>query len=227
MRSYFVLLGAVLLASACLAQSAKEARYQELLDNNIIHVDSIEIPPGFHAPVFQNTHDVIWIAVDGAALTFRPPEGEPLEISFHAGDVRLLRSFAVRQVVNRGSTPARSVIVQLKARGVLSPGCYCSGSVEKAVCGCGGAPALPDVWAVVVGNITLSEATFQPGEGYRHGTRRDDSLLVAVSPAVVQDSMAGADPFTMKAADVKWLPAGIHQLRNAGDAPAKLVTIEF
>lgn len=227
MRSYLLLLGAVLLASACWAQSNKEARYQELLDNAVIHVDSIELPPGFHAPVFQNTHDVIWIAIDGAALAFRPPEGEAREISFRAGDVRLLRSFQVREVENRGSTLARSVVVQLKSHGVLNPGCYCSGSVEKAVCGCGGAPALPEVWAVVIGGVTLSEATFQPGEGYRHGTRRDDSLLVAVSPAVVQDMVDGADPFAMKAAEVKWLPGGTHQLRNAGDAPARLVTIEF
>lgn len=224
---YLWIVALLTVSQAMLAQSSKEARYQELLDNNVIHVDSIELPPGFHAPVFQNTHDVIWIAIDGAALTFLPPDGEAREISFHAGDVRLLRSFHVRAVENRGSTPARSVIVQLKSHGVLNPGCYCSGAVEKAVCGCGGAPALPDVWAVVVGNITLSEATFQPGEGYRHGTRRDDSLLVAISPAVVQDTIAGADSFTMKPAEVKWLPAGIHQLRNAGDSPARLVTIEF
>ena len=212
---------------AAFGQSPREARFQELLDNDVIHVDLLELPPGFHAPVFQNTHDVIWIAVDGAALTFLPPEGQPHEISFHAGDVRLLRSFQVREVENRGSTPARTVVVQLKSHGVLNPGCYCSGPVEKAVCGCGGATTLPEVWAVVVGGVTLSEATFEAGEGYRHGTRRDDSLLVAISPAVIQDTLTDADPVALKPGEVKWLPAGTHQLRNAGDSPARLVTLEF
>lgn len=217
----------LLLSCACLAQNAKEARFQPLLDNDTIHVDQLLLPPGYHAPVFQNTHDVIWIAIDGARLTFFPPEGEARELIFRAGDVRIFRSFQAREVENQGAEPVRSVVVQLKPHGMLAPGCFCSGNVEKAVCGCGDGSPLPDVWAVVVGNVTLSEATFQPGEGYRHGTRRDDSLLVAITPATIQDNVSGGNAVALKPGEVQWLPAGTHQLHNAGGAPARLVTLEF
>src|SRR5512146_550439 len=145
----------VMFAALCPAQQQGIARFQEVLDNGTIHVDQLLLQPSFRAGLLQNTHDVIWIAIDGAVLTFVPPDGPAWEMTFRPGDVRIFRSVQARQVQNRGANEARAVVVQLKSRGMLKLGCFCSSSVEKAVCGCGGAAPLPDLWAVVVGQVTL------------------------------------------------------------------------
>ena len=224
--SVFILLFYSLLA---LAQTAPEARFQPVFENDTVNVDSIEMPPRSRAPLFQNTHDVVWIALDGARLGFTADSGKAKEVSMRAGDVRLLRSFEVRTVHNLGESPARAVVVQIQKRALTSPGCFCTSAVEKALCGCSGAGALPDLWAVGVGSVMFSGATMSPGQGYRHGMRRNDMLLVAISAAQLQDAAAetGVQSIVLKAGEVRWIPAGTHQLLNTGEAPAKLVTIEF
>ena len=170
------------LATNCLAQESKEARFQPVFENDTVNVDAIEISPGFHAPLFQNTHDVVLIALSGGRLAFVSDGGKVQEVTFRAGDTRLLRSFQARTLENRGDGRARALVVEIKKRGLISPGCFCSSSVERAVCGCASATSLPELWAVGVGSLMLSGATLAPGEGYRHGMRRNDMLLAAISP---------------------------------------------
>lgn len=222
MRTLMLLL---LAATVCVAQQ-KESRFESVFENNTVNVDSVELPPGFHAPIFQNTHDVIWIALTPGALAFKPDQGAAQEVSFHAGDTRLFRSFQARSVANTSGAAVRAVVVELKPRGLISPGCFCSSAVERAVCGCGGAESLPELWAVGIGSLMLSGSTMTPGQGYQRGMRRNDMLLIAVSAANLRDDVADQS-FDLKAGDVRWIAAGTHQLRNAGESPAKLVTIEF
>ena len=220
----------LLFATQCLAQQPREARFQPVFQNEAVNADAIEIPPGFHAPLFQNTHDVVWIALSAGRMAFLSDGGAAQEGSFRPGDTRLLRSFQARTVENRGQGATRAIVIELKKRGLIGPGCFCTSSVERALCGCASSTSLPDLWAAGVGSLMLSGATLAPGEGYRHGMRRNDMLLVAITPARLSDDVA-ADPagrsFDLKSGDVRWIPAGMHQLRNAGDQPAKLVTIEF
>lgn len=218
----------LLLAGLMCAQSDKRARYQQMLENDYVRVFNLELGPGYHAPAFQNLHDVIWVALDDNSLTLVPVDGERSRVQFKPGDARLFRSYKVREFFNDSGAPFRGVVVELKQRGLTSEGCGCLGDIERAVCGCGQAEHMPPLWAVGIGSITLAGSTLAPGQSFTSASHRNDSLLIAITPLQIEDTH-GDDPVDVRLqpGEVQWLKEGNHQFKNMGSGTARFVTIEF
>ncbi len=210
-------------------QLAKEARFRPVLDNGSVNVSILELPPHLRAESYQNTHDVIWIALTEADVSFADSENGKTEVSFRAGDVRFFRSFHAKSLANAGGTVFRGVAVELKGRGLASA-CDCNARDAKFVCGCSGATHLPQLWALGLGGITLAGTELAPGEKFRNTVERDDTLLVAVTVLTLGDEGDGSalpEVMRLQPGEAAWLKAGAHRLSNLGNAPARFVTVEF
>lgn len=211
-------------------QSSREAKFRPVFDNDSVNVASLELTPRFHAESYQNTHDVVWVALNDGVLSFADSENQKTAVNFRPGDARFFRSFHAKSLSNLGETTFRGVVVELKARGLVTT-CGCGASAQETVCGCPEAAHLPQLWAVGLGGITLAGTVLAPGERFRSAVERDDTLLIAVTALVLRDGdatlTAAAEAMRLQPGEAAWLKSGLHRLQNVGNAPARFVTLEF
>lgn len=219
-------LGLLLGTIALWAQPATEARFTSVLDNPQAAVYSLDMPPRSRAVVFQGTHDVIWLALNDAAVTFSGHD-RSTTAELKSGDVRFFSAFQLASVSNGGAAAAKGVLVELKARGDM-PACGCGSAIERSVCGCSGGAHLPALWAFGFGKITLGGTTLNGRESFLGSSYRDDMLLLAVTDVDLKDD-ASAQPAEIRLApgEARWVPAGSHQFRNLTSDGARFVTVEF
>jgi hypothetical protein len=205
---------------------APATRFDSLLENKQVSVFSLDLPHGRRASVFQNTHDVIWIALNSARVTMADRNGDTTAISFQSGDARFFPSFRTVSIANDGGDNFRGVLIEMKQRGLASS-CDCDGAVEKAVCGCARAAPLPRMWAVGIGSVVLGGTTLAPGESFQRTANRGDTLLVAVTALSLVDEAATGARIDLRSGEVRWIQRGVHKFRNTGSAPARYITLEF
>jgi hypothetical protein len=203
-------------------------KFDLLLANHIVEVSALDLPPATHVRLRQNMYDVVVIALEDSTLTLSPAEGIRKDVQLTSGEVRVLRSFSVRELANNSAAKARFVVVALKSHGVEPGECGCSGEVERSICGCS-ERHLPPLWALSIGGATLAGSSLPPGEGFIGANYRDDSLLVSLTRVLLQDQQAsGPDAvLTLEPGEVKWLNRGQRQFKNVGPNTARFVTIEF
>lgn len=203
-------------------------KFNLLLANRIVEVFALELPPASHVRLAQNMYDVVVIALEDSKLTVVPAQGEVEQALLSSGEVRVLRRFRARELANDTGVKARYILVALKSHGVEAGECGCSGDVEKRICGCS-AEHLPQLWALSIGGCTLAGTALPPGQGFVGATYRDDSLLVAVTQAQLQDEHAGGTGalLTLAPGQVEWLGRGQRQFKNVGGHTARFITIEF
>lgn len=224
--AFALLLGAMFAGISLRGQTPSEARFVSVFENSQVAVYSLELPARARATVFQGTHDVLWLAMNDAALTFAA-HGRSENADLRIGDVRFFPEFRLASVSNAAGAPARGVLIEIKARGQM-PTCGCGSDVERAVCGCAGGNHLPALWALGFGGVTLGGTTLGAGQAFLGSSYRDDMLLVAVSDLVLKDDAAAAPAeIRLAAGETRWLPAAAHQFRNIGEASARFVTVEF
>ncbi len=225
MRFPVALLFGLLLTSLAPAQSP-EVRFTPLFDNTEVSVYRLELKPGERAAIFQNTHDVFWIALDGADLVFVRDDDTSTPMRLQAGDTRYFPSFAARQVRNAGDVPFRGVLVEIKPHGLVSAACDCLGRVEKALCGCPDGEHLPDMWAAGLGRVTVGGTTLAPGQGFYRSTVRGDTVLVALTPLRLADESSDA-AIALQAGEAAWVARGRHKWKNKAGTVARYITIEL
>lgn len=219
----------LVMSAAAPAQTPVGSHYHQIFENHYVRVFRVELPPHAQAPIYQNTHDLVWVALSDSTLTIAESEGERKELRFRAGDTRFFGSYEVKSVTNAAGEAFHGVLVEIKVRGLAAGGCGCTGEVEKAVCGCGRSIHVPDLWALVVGRITLGGTTLSPGESTQGAEPRGDTLLVAVAPLQLRDEAGPREEarLTLDAGEVRWVQEGRHRFRNIGRSAAHFVTIEF
>jgi hypothetical protein len=191
----------------------------------------VELPPHSQAPVYQNTHDLVWVALSDSILSIGRSDGGSKELRLRVGDTRFFDRYEVKSVSNGAGHPYYGVLVEIRVRGLASGDCGGTGEVEKAVCGHENTIHLPDLWALVVGRITLGGTTLSPGESMQGAAARGDTLLVAVVPLQLRDEAGsrreGDSKLGLAAGEVRWVDEGRHQFSNIGTSFARFVTIEF
>jgi hypothetical protein len=219
--SFFILTSSFLFSSA----QAPPTRFDPLFENQLVSVFALDLPPGRRASVFQNTHDIVWIALSPGRVIISARDGAATPIPFHSGDARFFPSFRTAAITNDGAETFRGVLIQIKPRGLASS-CDCDGDAQRAVCGCARSAPLPEMWAVGIGSLVLGGTTLAPGQAFQRAGPRADTLLVALSPLALADDASGA-AIHLHAGEVRWLDLGVHKLRNTASAPARYITLEF
>ncbi len=223
----WLLLGAFALATAMLGQTAA-VRYQPLLDNAYVNVSGLDLPLHRQAPLYQNTHEVFWIALENGSATFIASDGTRTKQDFRLGDTRFFRRYQVSSVVNESAPRVRAVVVEIKARGLLSEACFCTDKIESTICGCGAPTHLPEMWATGMGKIMLGSTRLEAGQSYERAAQRGETLLVALTPMQLLDEAVGKPGrIELDPGQVTWIKAGWHKFRNVGTAAARFVSFEF
>lgn len=222
----------VLILAITPAAPAQSPRFEPVLENRRVSVFSLDLPPGRRAAVFQNTHDIFWIALSPGRVTMSDRDGNKTPVTFRPGDTRFFPSFRTSSMTNDAAEPFHAVLVEIKPRGLASS-CGCDGAAERAVCGCPRAAPLPAMWAVGIGSVVIGGTTLASRQSFEAAGERGDTLLVALSPLTLADdardtsSNAARATINLRPGEARWLPAGLHKLRNTSATPARYVTLEF
>src|SRR5215470_776367 len=124
------------------------ARYEPVLENNYVDVYRLKLPPHFRAPLFQNVHDVVWVALESSAPSFVMSSGKKLRQELAGGDTRFFPSFSARSVLNDSAEAVEAVVIAIKPLGLATSRCECGSDTESSLCGCAGAKPMPALWAV-------------------------------------------------------------------------------
>ena len=217
------------------AQTVLDSRYQSRLENDVVAVYDIDLPPHASTSTFQSAHDTVWISLTDSSVSFALAQQGKVNLEFQTGDAHFFPSFETKQLTNTGSTEFRGVMIAIKARGLATNGCECTGNTGKTFCGCKNATHLEPLWAFSLGEVTLAGTSLSAGDAFRAPTVREDMLLVAVTDVNLGDEgkgpvgSEGAESGTMhlRAGDAAWIPSGRHQFRNMGANVARFVTVEF
>lgn len=215
----------ILTTSFLIYAQAPPTRFDPLFENDMVSVYSLELPPGRRASVFENTHDIIWIALSPGRLVISGRDGANTPIALQSGDARFYPSFRTAAIANHGAQTFRGVLIQIKPRG-LAASCDCDSDAQQSVCGCARAAPLPEMWAVGIGSLVVGGTSLAPGQAFQRPGRRGDTLLVAVSNLVLADDAASAT-INLRSGEVRWLTRGLHKLRNTSSAPVRYITVEF
>ncbi len=208
---------------------AQSVRFDPVLENRQVSVFALDLPPGRRANVFQNTHDIFWIALSPGHVSMSDADGNQSPVNFRAGEARFFPSFRTSFITNHAADPFRAVLVEIKPRGLASS-CDCDGAAQAAVCGCPGARALPAMWAVGIGSVVIGGAALAPRQSFASAGERGETLLIAVSPLSLADdaSLDAAHPrLNLQPGGAIWLPGGRQKFRNTGATEARYVTLEF
>lgn len=226
----------VLVFSAGMAgQTVLDSRYESRLENDVVAVYDIDLPPHASASTFQSAHDTVWVSLTDSSVSFALAQQGKVNLEFQIGDARFFPSFETKLLTNTGSMEFRGVMIAIKARGLATNGCECTGNTGKTVCGCKDATHLEPLWAFSLGGVTLAGTSLSAGDAFRAATVREDMLLVAVTDVNLGDEgrapadSEGAQSGTMhlRAGDAAWIPGGRHQFKNMGANVARFVTVEF
>jgi hypothetical protein len=218
------------------ALPASGSRYRLTFQNHYVEVFRLELEPDRQAPVHDNIYDLLWIPLDGAVLQFQDSTRPSRDVELGPGDLRFFQKHTLKSVVNKTGTTVHAIVIDIR-QGKGFESCGCLSDVERAVCGCGGAPHLPEIWALAGSDFTLAQATLQPREAMRETTERDDTLLVAIRPLQLKHEVntgkqwewvpAPSTNISLAAGDVEWLEKGKHHLTNEGAKPARFISVEF
>ncbi len=213
----------------CIVAAAPQpdARYRAIVENQTVRAYGLDLRPGQKAPLYQNTHALLWIAVDDQRLSLTREEGDPLQWNLRQGDTRFLGSYTAKRLSNEGPESAHAVVVEIMRRDLVQDGCGCLATQEKAVCGCEPDLHLPELWAVALARMTLAGTRLEPGQAFAQAVERSDMLLVALTPVELDDLAGAESAIQLQPGDAVWIKAGLHQFKNLGTLPARLVTVEF
>jgi hypothetical protein len=222
----------LILNAGCFGQSTASNHYRLKFENDVAVAYEVTLPAGEAAPVFQSAHDTFWLSLSDSTVTFKTSESTKMDARFLPGDARYFPSFGITLIRNIGTEEFKAVMISLKARGLVTNGCECTGATGKTICGCKGASHLESLWAFSMDQVTLAGTSLAPGEAFRNSALRDDMLLVAISDVDLNDESPGIatgdqTPLRLRAGDVAWIPSGRHKLRNAGTNLAHFATLEF
>lgn len=219
----------------CYAMAQKPAGgYHLKFENDVVAVYEVDLSPHASVPPLESAHDNLWLGLTSGNASFSVQQGKS-DFQFGAGDARFFPSFETKLVTNTGSESFRAAVIVLKARGLVSNGCECTGNTGKTVCGCKGGGHLESLWAFSLGDVTLAGTSLAPGEAFRSAAVRDDMLLVAVTDLILRDEAASAPngesgqspAMNLKSGDAIWIKSGRHQFKNLATEPVRFVTVEF
>ena len=214
------------------AQSSPQGHYESKFENDVVAVYQLNLAPGETASAFQSAHDTVWLSLTDSTVSFARPQSGKTDVHFAPGDARFFSSFETKTLTNTGAEAFRGLMIALKARGLVSNGCECTGDTGKTICGCTGASHLDSLWAFSLGDVTLAGTSLIAGEAFRSASVRGDMLLVAITDLTLQDEVrpdtqTGDAVLRLKAADAVWINGGRHKLKNTGTEKARFVTLEF
>ena len=201
----------------------QEQHHHLVMHNDYVRVYRAELAPGANMKLHRHDQDYVAVYLTDAELSEFVP-GKPVQLVRHqSGQVRFSQAPLTHSVSNTSNEVFRVVLVEL-----ASPPAGKTGSQPPAE----GEHSLDlghgHIEDVLLNNsrVQATELQIAPGMGSDEDAGAHPQLLVWMDDGEVV-SGAGGEPLRGKRGDVSWLNANADNLRNIGDHPAHLITLEF
>jgi len=219
------LFGLLLSATAAVEITAEPAHHLALA-NEQVRVFQVEVAPHAATLLHRHGHDYVFVTLGEAHISNEVAGKPPVELKLADGETRFTPGDFAHVARNLADQPFRNVTIELmqdeKLRDAPSPWPQESGDREFP----GGRIRV----LLVRDGARVSAVELQPGATVPSHHHDGPHLLVAVSDLDLRSDVEGRGPMPakLKSGDVKWLPGGFtHTVTNTGQAPARLVTVEF
>jgi hypothetical protein len=88
--------------------------YRLIFQNGYVEVFDLELQSDRQAPIHDNSHNLVWIALSAAMVEVQARNADPRQFQLDAGDVRLFGSHQIRSLVNKTHSVIHAVVVDLR-----------------------------------------------------------------------------------------------------------------
>jgi quercetin dioxygenase-like cupin family protein len=207
------------------AVTADPAHYTVLFENDLARLLRIRYPGGATS-VMHNHPAGCGIFLVGQTFKFTPPQGEPLTVENHAGDVTC-GDAEDHLPQNAGTADAELILLELKNRKTFdniqtgrSITISSKADVPDAI------SSDPRHYSVQFENdaVRLLRVKIAPGEGVpMHAHPANCTVELTTWTA----GGGGAQPTEVKAGQVDCVDAEAHAGANVGKTPAEMIVVEF
>lgn len=224
-----------LLTAALPAQAPKaveitdEPFHHLVLENEYVRVFHVEIPPGRPTLLHRHRHDYVFVSL-GASEVRNAVEGkEPVTLKLADGEARLVAGGFAHVARNLGSTPLRTLAVEILAAG-RSRSFARRNLKAKWERGLEVLPGGTMHTVLVKGGMRVTDVELQSGGAVPLHKHTGPHLAVAITDLEVRLDEKGKPPVMIrkKAGEFEWMPAGVtHTVTNTGKSGLRFVSIEF
>jgi quercetin dioxygenase-like cupin family protein len=204
-----------------------EPHHHQVLQNNLVRVFKVEVPPQQSTLMHHHQHDYIYVTLGATELSNEVAGNPPATLKLADGETRFSPGNFSHLVRDLANTPFRNVTVEILQDEQMrkDPGPRWDEERALHVLDKG----TVDVMFVKDG-VRASETELQPGGNIPRHQHKGPHLLVALTDLELRTDAEGRPPVTVKvsAGDVRWVPGGItHSITNVGSGTAKFVALEF
>ena len=207
-----------------------EPHHHLVLENKLIRVFSVEVPPGETTLVHRHRHDYVYVTLGASDLDNQVQSKPAARIQLQDGETHFTAGNFAHKVRDLASTPFRNITVELlqdaETRNAPSPWDAAKNEDRSLQILNGGTQQI----LFVKDAVRASEIELQPGAMIPRHHHNGPHLVIAVTDLLLRSDVEGKAPLTLNAAvgDSRWVDGGFtHTLTNVGKQTAKFVTIEF
>ncbi|HWZ42080.1 MAG TPA: hypothetical protein VNW97_01315 [Candidatus Saccharimonadales bacterium] len=204
-----------------------EPSHHLVLENAFVRVFDVSVAPRATTLVHRHDHDYVFVALGDAAFTNARTGAQPSEVLLNDGDARFTAGGFAHAARNNRDTIFRNITIE-----ILNPAtgerncaqdCWLPCNLpDKSIC-----PAIQrlfssDQWVV-------TSVTLPPGAKLAEHIHASHHLAVAVTDLHLKTQSQGQpeNETSAKTGDILWVNPVAHTVANAGQKPARFVTLEF
>jgi hypothetical protein len=207
---------------------AKEPHYHILLENQLVRVFAVAIPPHEESYVRHERNFLAVTLKDGEIVMWRAGEADVMRVPTKQGDVRFFWGGFARGMRNESSAEYRSIMIELLDPHVTTYGYqwqtgrwdYGSNVMLRPV-----DPLARFVNQLDLETAVVSDVQLLPNDSLDPPKAGGGELVIAVTPLELN---SGNDTATqLGSGEVLWLDHRLSKLVNGGAVPARFTVIAF
>ena len=198
-----------------------EPMHHVVFQNDYVRILKVEVPPHTASLLHRHDHDYIYISLGDAHIASQPENKPEIDITLKAGEARFSPGNFAHVTKNLGDQPFHVIAVEL-----LQPQTsrWPEDAGEKTFPG-GSSKIL-----FVKDGVRVSEVNLAPGGVIPSHHHDGPHLVIALTDLDLRSDVSGEGSThgTLRAGDFTWIQkAYTHTLTNAGNNPARFITMEF
>jgi len=198
-----------------------------VLENELVRVFAVEIPPGQPTKLHRHRHDYIFVALGAAEISNEVEGRTPVKLRLAAGEVGYTEGGFAHVARNLGSTPFRVLAVEILPAGKRRAAAQPSPQWERGLEIFDGGTQHT---LLVRGGLRVADTELQPGGTTPLHTHPGPHLAISLTDVELSSQPAGKPPVVIrkKAGEFDWVAGeSTHTLTNNGKQTARYVSIEF
>lgn len=224
---FFLFLTAALSGqSATDVEITAEPHHRLFLSNDQVRVFNVEIAAKGETLMHRHRNDYVYVALGSAEVVNTVEGKDPVTVKLQDGETNFLAAGFAHSARNLSNQPFREVIIEFLQDEKLRKAASHWEEERGLDILQGGTKEI----LFVKDGVRVSETELQPGGMEPRHRHAGPFLVVALTDYELRNEIVGkaAINISMKMGESQWVAGGFdHMVMNAGQRPAKFVTLEF